>query len=101
MRKYRIDWYYLLNDGHILHIRSETVVVRRRMNMVLDDYGGQMIPGDECGSNFQTFVQRLRKNLEKKLNQETDSTGDRTQAGCVRGNDVTSNYNDDHIQFLL
>ena len=54
------------------------------MNMVLDDYDGQMITEDECGSNFLTFVLQLRKNL----NQEIDPTWDGTRARWVRGNDT-------------
>ena len=49
----------LFNDGHILQLWSETVAVRRRINMVLD--GGKMVPGDEYGLNFLTFVLQLRK----------------------------------------
>ena len=52
----------VFNDGHLLHVRSEAVAVRRRLNMVLDDYEGQMIPGYECGLHFLTFVLHLRKN---------------------------------------
>ena len=51
--------------GHVLQLRPETVAVRRRMNMVLGDYDGQMIPGDECRLNFLTFVLQLRKNSWK------------------------------------
>ena len=40
----------------VLHLKSQTVAVRRRMNMVSDDYDGQMIPGDECGLHFLIFV---------------------------------------------
>ena len=54
---------------------SETVAVLRRMNMFLDDYNGQMIPGDECRLNFLTFVLQLRKNFGRNLNQEVDPTG--------------------------
>ena len=35
----------LFKEGHILHLKSETVAFRRRMNLVFDDYVGQMIPG--------------------------------------------------------
>ena len=44
-----------------------------------------MISGDEFDPNFLTFVLELRKNPGKNVNQETDPTGDRTQAHCVRG----------------
>ena len=60
-----IDLYYLFNDGYILQLRSETVAVRRRMNMISEDYDGQMIPGNECDTNFLTFVLQLSKNLGK------------------------------------
>ena len=33
------------NNGHVLHLRSETVDVRRRMNMVWMIYDDPMIPG--------------------------------------------------------
>ena len=55
----------LFNDGHVQHLRLETVAVRTRMNMISDDYDGQMIPRDECGPNFLTFVLQLRKAPEK------------------------------------
>ena len=59
------------------------------MIKVLDDNDGQMIPGDEYGPNFLTFVLQLRKSPGRNLNQETDPTGDRTLARCVRSNSVT------------
>ena len=62
-----VDWFYLFNDGHVLQLRVETVAIRRRMNMISDDYDGQMMPGDECGPNFLTFVLQLRKNPEEPL----------------------------------
>mgnify|MGYP007063917160 CR=1 FL=1 len=43
--------------------------------MVLVDYDGQMVSGDNCGLNFLTFVLQLRENSRKNLNQETDPTG--------------------------
>ena len=48
-----------------------------------------MIIGDECGSIFLTFVLRLKENAGEKLNQEIDTTGDRTGALFVRSNYVT------------
>ena len=42
-----------------------SVAIRREMNMVLHDYDGQMIPGDECGLNFLKFVLQLRENPRK------------------------------------
>ena len=45
----------------VLQLRSETVAAHRRMNMILDDYDGQMILGKDCGPNFLIFVLRLRK----------------------------------------
>ena len=74
---------YLFSDGHVLHVRSETFAVRRRMNMVSDDYNGQMVLGDECGPNFLTFILLLWKNPGKNLNQKTDPTGDR-RVRCLR-----------------
>ena len=55
----------LFNDGHVLHLSWETVAARRRMNIVLDDYDGQMILGDECDLHLLTFVLQLRKNSGK------------------------------------
>ena len=34
-----------INDGHVLHLRSEIIAINRWMNMVLSDNDGQMIPG--------------------------------------------------------
>ena len=39
------NWYYLFNDDHEQHLRSESVAVHKLMNIVLDDIDGQMIPG--------------------------------------------------------
>ena len=50
----------LFND-HVLYLRSKTVAIHRQMSIVLDDYDGQMIPVDECGLNFLTFVLKLGK----------------------------------------
>ena len=54
------------------------------MNMVSDDYVGQVMPGDDCGPNFLTFEETPRK----KLNQKIDPTGNRTRARCIRNNNV-------------
>ena len=56
-----------LNDVHILHLRSETVVVRRRMNRdwIIND-GHNMVPGDECDLKFLTFVLQLKENPRNK-----------------------------------
>ena len=54
-----VDNNFLFNDGYVLHIRSENVAIRRWLNIVSEDYGGQMTPGDECDSNFLTFVLQL------------------------------------------
>ena len=62
---------FLFKDGHVLHVRSETIVDRRRMNIVLGAYGDQMITGDECGPNFLEFCLTVegnpRKNSTRKL----------------------------------
>ena len=42
---------------HLRHLTSRP--------WVTDDYDGQMIPRDECGPNFLTFVLQWRKNQEK------------------------------------
>ena len=65
----------LFNDGHVLHLRSETVAIHRQMNMVSDDYDGQMIPGDECGPNswhcltVRTALQNIlyRPHIKQKI----------------------------------
>ena len=74
----------IFNDGQVLFLRSETVAVHRRMNIISDDYDGQMIPEDECGPNFLTVVLQLRKTQKKKnLNTEIDPTGDQTRAAAL------------------
>ena len=40
--------FLLFNDGHVLQLWSETVAVRRQMNMVWMIYDGYMKTGDEC-----------------------------------------------------
>ena len=55
--------FLLFNDGHILHLRPETVAVHRWMRNRFDD--GQMIPGDKYGLNFPIFVLQLRENSGK------------------------------------
>ena len=44
------------NYGYILQLKSETIVVCRRMNVISDYYYDQKIPVDECVLNFLTFV---------------------------------------------
>ena len=47
----------LFNDVHILDLMSELInALLSRMNVVLDDYDGEMIPADERNLNFLTFV---------------------------------------------
>ena len=43
---------------------TTAVYARRWFTMILTD-DAQMIPGDECGLNFLTFVLQLRKNPGK------------------------------------
>ena len=57
--------------------------------MVLDDYDGQIVSGDNCGLNFLTFILQLKENPGKNLNQETDPIGIWTRARWMRGNSVT------------
>ena len=55
----------LFNDGHVLQLRSESIAIYRWMNMTLEDYDCQMIPGDTCGLNFLpclTVEGKLEKN---------------------------------------
>ena len=42
--KYRL-FIILFNDDHVLQLRPETVIVRKRMRNGLDDYVGQMVSG--------------------------------------------------------
>ena len=42
-------FFSLYNDGHVLHLKSEAVTVRKRMNMVWMINNNHMIPGYECG----------------------------------------------------
>ena len=74
---------------HVLHLKSEPVVIRRRMNMVWMINDGHMITEDECGLNILTCVLQLRKIPGKTSSRKTDPTGDRTRARWVRGSDVT------------
>ena len=55
---------YLFNDGHVLHLRPETVAVHSRMRNGFDDYV-QMVPRDKCVLNFLTFILQLRETPEK------------------------------------
>ena len=57
--------------------------------MVWMIHDGHLITGDESGPNFLTFVLWFREIFRKNFNQEIDLTGDRTQAHCVRSNNVT------------
>ena len=67
----------LFNDGHVLHLRSETIAVRRRMRNDLDDYDGQMVSRGKCGLNFLTLSFSWRKTPWKKnLNQKNWSVQD-------------------------
>ena len=70
----------IFNKSHVLHLKSETVVVRTRMNMAWMIYDGHMIFVDESGLNFLTFVWKLRETRGKNLNQEIDPIGNRTRA---------------------
>ena len=60
---------------HLL-LRSETVAVRGRMNLVLYYYDGQVKPGDECEIPDISLI--LEEKRLKNLNHETDLTGERT-----------------------
>ena len=84
----------LFNDGHVLQL-----LYFQRPSPPIDGlyliwmiYDGYMKTGDGCGSNFLTFVLRLRESHGKTFNQETDPTGDRTRARCMRSNDVTLGF---------
>ena len=55
----------LFNENHVLHLISETITVRRRLNMIWMIYECHMIPGDKFYLNFPTFVLQLRKTLGK------------------------------------
>ena len=55
----------------------------------MDDYDGQIIPGDEHGLNFLTSVLWIRENPGKNLNQEIDPTGDQIRARWTKRNYAT------------
>ena len=58
----------LFNDIHILQLRTETVAVCGRINIVLDD--SQMIPGTnaaEISLHLSYSWGKLQKNLSRKL----------------------------------
>ena len=55
-RRGPVSGIYLFARGHVLHLRSETVAVLRRMNMMWMINVVHMIRGDECGPNFLTFA---------------------------------------------
>ena len=52
---------FLFNDadGHVLHLRPESVGIRERA-IVLDDES-EMESGEKCGLNFHTVVLMLRE----------------------------------------
>ena len=52
--------------------------------MVLDDYDGQILTGDERGLNFLTFL-TVEEKPRKNFNQEIGLTGDRTRARRMIG----------------
>ena len=54
------------------------------MNMALDDYDGQVIPGDESAQSFQTVDLQLTKTTGKNLNQEINQTGEATTSTLDR-----------------
>ena len=58
-----LDWYDIFNGGHVLQLRLDIATVRKRMNIILDDYNSEMILRDECGLNFPTFLIQLSKTL--------------------------------------
>ena len=58
-----------------MHLRPETVAIRRRMGNGLDDYDDQMLTRDKCGPNFLTFVLELKENPGENLNQDIEPTG--------------------------
>ena len=62
---------YVYIDSHILRIRSDTVVVHRRLTMVPVINGSLTIPGDECGPKFPdiclTVEEKPRKISTRKL----------------------------------
>ena len=60
--------FILFNDGHVLHLRSETVVVRRRINMFCMINDAHMILRDECGLSFRDICFTVEEKLRKTLN---------------------------------
>ena len=57
--------------------------------MVLDDYDGQMTPGNECGLISYNICLTVEGKHLKNSQPEITPTGDRTQARWMRSNDVT------------
>ena len=53
--------------GAIVHLRSETVAIHRRMNIVLDDYDDKRYPGSRCPDICLTFDENSWKNLNQKV----------------------------------
>ena len=69
-------------------VRSETVAVRRRMIYGLDDIWRLYDNRGRMWPKFSDICVTVEGNPRKNLNQETEPTGDRTRARCVRSNDV-------------
>ena len=70
------------------------------MNMISDENDSQMIPGDECGSSFLTFVLQLTKNLGQILNQEIDQNADRIRTAALEAITLPSDHNGDLPRML-
>ena len=62
---YDIYGIIVFNDGHILHIWSVTVDIRRLMKMVFDYNDGQMVPEKKMWPKFPHICLRVEENPEK------------------------------------
>ena len=70
--KYVVFFFVILYDGHVLHLRSDTVAICRWMRNGLDDYDDQMVPRDKYRYGICLIVEGKPG---KNHNQETDLTG--------------------------
>ena len=65
----------LFNDGHVLHLRSEIIVICIWMNMMWMVNLILMIHGDESCLNILTFALQLRKTPKKPSNRKLTRLG--------------------------
>ena len=71
------------------------------MNIFSNDYDGQMIPGDECGPNFLTFVLQLRENPKKSSTRKLTLPGIRPGPAVSEAMTLLLDHNNGHIFNVL